>query len=135
MDEEKAVSTFACSTFSRVPLSAFPGVGRSRIFSSQYSQRAHRFLEVVLSEHALLIDDQVDSFASSWEKVVLQRSRTEVGIHNVTWLSVRCADPFGELHGVWYRSGEEDISNFVRQKDDGLFPDDSTFCWSEEKLC
>lgn len=76
----------------------------------------------------LLIDDEVDSISSSREEVVLQRRRSVVRVDDVTRLVVRFGDPFGEFERVGDGSGEEDVVNLVREEDDGLFPDDSTFC-------
>ena len=54
---------------------------------------------------------------------MLKRCRSEVCIYNVTWLIVHLRNPFGKLHRVRDCCGEENISNLIRKKDNGLFPD------------
>ena len=47
----------------------------------------------------------MDAISTLWEKVVLQRGGSEVGVDDVARLTVCLCDPLGELHGVGNRSG------------------------------
>jgi len=40
---------------------------------------------------------------------------------------MRLADPFGKLHGIRDSGRKEDIADCMREKNDGLFPDDTSF--------
>lgn len=62
---------------------------------------------------------------------MLQWGRTKVGVDYVTGLSVEFSDPFGELHGVGNGGGEEDVADAVGQEDDGFFPHDTSFYYTE----
>jgi hypothetical protein len=70
----------------------------------------------------------VNPIGAGREEVVLKRSRTVIGVDDVAGLLVDRADPFGELHRVRDGSGEEDVANFVREEDNGFFPNDTTLC-------
>ena len=59
---------------------------------------------------------------------MLKRRRSVIGVDDVTGLIVSFGDPFGEFEGVGDGGGEEDVVDFVREEDDGFFPDYSTFC-------
>lgn len=110
------------AAFLGLPSPATPGVCRSRILSLAFHQRTHRFLEIVFSEVALLIDDEMDAIAFGWEEIVLEGRRSVVGVDDVAWLVVGLADPFCELHSVGDGGGQEDVVDFWREQDDGLFP-------------
>lgn len=90
------------------------------------THRAERFLEAVLAELALLVDDQVDAFSPGREDVVLQRHGAEVGVDHVAGLALDPADPLGEVARVGDGGREEDVADARRAEDHGLFPDDAS---------
>ena len=98
----------------------------STVVTSLGADGRHRLVEVLVSEHTLLVDHQVDTIRSGREEVVLKRSWSEIGVDNVTGLVVGFGDPFGKLHGVWNGSRQEDIPDLVGQQDNSLFPDDTS---------
>ena len=73
----------------------------------------------------------MNAVSASWEEIILEWSRPEVSIDNVTWLAVSLYDPLSKLHGIGYGSRQENVSHFVWQEDDGLFPDDTSDFVSE----
>lgn len=121
------VHTFSVATFLCLALLPSSTLGICWILAHAVLKFPHRLAEIIFSKFSLLIDDQEDTFATSWEKVMLKWGRSEIGVNDVTGLFVGFAYPFGELHSVWYCGGEEDISNGVRKEDDRLFPNNSTF--------
>ena len=56
-------------------------------------QQGHGLLEVLLSELALLVHDQVQALCVSGEEVVLQGHGTVVRVHHVTRLVVDLGHP------------------------------------------
>jgi hypothetical protein len=67
----------------------------------------------------------MDAISTGWEEVVLQWRRSKIRVHNVARLIMHLRYPFGKLHRIWNRRGKEDISDFVREKNDGLFPNNA----------
>lgn len=57
---------------------------------------------------------------------MLQWRGSEVSVHDVTGLLVRLAYPLRELHGVWDSRRQKDVAYGMREKNNGLLPDDTT---------
>jgi hypothetical protein len=62
---------------------------------------------------------------------VLQGRRSKVGVDDMARLVVRLGDPFGKLERVGDGGGEEDVVDRMGKEDDGLLPDDSSFCFAK----
>lgn len=110
----RAILTFGTSLPS-LPFLALAAQCVVRVLTPALRQRPHRLLEVVLSKETLLVNHQMNTIATRREKVMLERSGTEIGVNDVTRLLVSFAYPFGKFHGVRDRGGQEDVVNFVRQ--------------------
>jgi hypothetical protein len=53
---------------------------------------------------------------------MLQRGRSEVGVNDMTRLIVEFCDPFCKLHTIGDGGGQENVTDRVRKKDNGLLP-------------
>lgn len=75
----------------------------------------------------LLVDDEVDAFATRREEKVLQRHRSVVSVDDVTRLVVQVTDPLAELSGVGDCGRQEHVVYIVWQQDQRFFPYHSSF--------
>lgn len=119
--------TLLLAALLRLALATLSALRVCGIVTLLFLQHAHCLAEVVLTELALFIHDEVDTLSARWEKIVLQRCWPEVGVYDVTRLLMRFAYPLCELHRIRDGRGQEDVAHRVWQKDDGLLPDHTTF--------
>ena len=97
-----------------LPCLSLPSLASARvrgILSTSSSKRPHGLLEIVLSERALFVDNEVHSISTLREHVMLERGRAKVGIDDVARLVVEFCDPLCELHTVGDSSGEENVAD------------------------
>ena len=68
----------------------------------------------------------------AWAKQWRRKKNDDAGIvahaPAAPYLLVHVADPLCKLQRVGNGGGEEDVVDVVRQKNDGLFPDNATLC-------
>ena len=93
--------TFLIPPFLRLPLLSFARLRVCRVLTLLVLQNSHRLRERLFLEFPFLVHHQVNPVPARREKVVLQWSRSEVGVDDVTRLLVRFTYPFRKLHRIW----------------------------------
>ena len=84
-------------------------------------------MEVLFFELRTFIHDHVDTVTTNGKKIVLQWCRSEVGVNDVAGLLMDIANPFSKLHRVGNGGGEKNVTNRVREQDEGLLPHNTSF--------
>jgi hypothetical protein len=108
-----------------LPLAIENGVRLIPLFDLQHS---HGLLIILLPKLATVIDNEINPISPLREEVMLQWGRTKVGVDDMTGLHVDLCDPLGELEGIGDGGGEEDVMNFIREKNYCLFPYNTSLC-------
>ena len=98
-----------------------------RIVSLTIFEYSHSFLEIFFSELATVIYDEEDPIAASRKQVMLKWGWSEIGIYNMTGLSVNFSNPLSELKSIWDSCRQENIVDFIREENDSFFPYNPTF--------
>ncbi|WVZ26327.1 hypothetical protein V8G54_004871 [Vigna mungo] len=83
--------------------------------------------KIVLPELFILIYNQVQPTPSDGKRIVLQRRRPKISVHNVTRLLVDITNPLRKFRCIRHGCGEKHHLNRRRQKNYTLFPYNASF--------